>query len=68
MTNLQIKIYNFIVQNYPMCDTCISYSNGYRYNQNANNVCRKLRDLNKIKRFKGNCKKCNRNVILNISI
>ena len=65
MTPLQQLIYNYILQNQPICDLCISNGFGYNYNQYANTVCNQLTQLNLISRNRGKCDRCNRNVLLN---
>ena len=65
MTQLQERIYDYILKNQPICDLCISIAFGYDYNQYANNICNQLHNLRHIDRVKGHCKNCNRDVILN---
>lgn len=68
MTPLQQLIYNYIIENQPICDLCISQGFGYNYNQYANTLCHQLHNLELINRINGHCENCNRNVILNTII
>ena len=68
MTPLQQLIYNYIKVHQPICDLCISKGFGYDYNQYANTICRQLERLKLIRRIKGKCPKCSRNVLLNKAI
>jgi len=61
----QQLVYNYILKNQPICDKCIAKHFGYGHPQQANTICRQLRDLEIILRVKINCPKCKRNVIIN---
>lgn len=65
MTQLQKSIYDYILNNQPICDKCIASGLGYTHNQNANQPCRKLNKLNYISRTKGHCDRCNSIKLLN---
>jgi hypothetical protein len=68
MTPIQEFIFNHIVENQPICDKCLATLLGFNHSQQANTICRELRNLKTIIRPKDKCPKCNKNVIINLEI